>query len=609
MKRMQIEKRSRLAPTNMQSRDTYYIIGEKFVRNLVCTQLPEEYTEGFLAPYVSDPSIKVYMKTFKSNQHLATFMKKDYLQKQQDWRKTTDIVRQRTLEQEMTNIDIQIQENLRNNDRTHNVLIVFSVFADDLEELKSKSRALKDRLYALGVKTEALYSMQTEIFRLMNPLFIDCGLPPEIKENITIPISSKSVAGMYPFIFETMKDRYGTLLGSEMTNGGIVILDQFKYINEPELSVVQQRMNGNMMVIGKTGSGKTTTMNLFVRSYIRRGIKFVWIDPDDKNKRMTKKYGGTFIQWGTRNAMINVFDLKPVSCEEDENVDPYDTELAIYNVIDDIKVIFRYLYPTISDDTLAMVGDIVIRTYESKGIGFETRFKGMEASLFPIFSDFEKERLKMLEEFNKEGASRRYECECLSDLGIKMKPILNEYKIYFNGHTSIKDASDESYHGIISFGTKLLESKPAPLKNALTHIMMQYAWSLCLDQSEDTAFVLDEAHTMILEPVRAKLLAKFSRQSRKYHNVTVFGTQEARDFSDEAILTSGKAIFNSAVYKIVMTLDLDAVNDLKKLVPINDNEGSLIQRFQRGQCLLVSGSQRMCVKILVTDAELDDMGR
>ena len=64
-------------------------------------------------------------------------------------------------------------------------------------------------------------------------------------------------------------------------------------------------------------------------------MNIVWVDPENKNAYMTKKYGGTFIKWGAKGNQINIFDLKSISIdEEEEAVNPYDAELAIYNVID-----------------------------------------------------------------------------------------------------------------------------------------------------------------------------------------------------------------------------------------------------------------------------------
>ena len=80
---------------------------------------------------------------------------------------------------------------------------------------------------------------------------------------------------------------------------------------------------------------------------------------------MILRANGSYFNMGTKNARINIFDLKPISCDEDEEVDMYDTELAIYNVVEDIKIVLKYLYPTIKDETLSVIGGVAVETYKS----------------------------------------------------------------------------------------------------------------------------------------------------------------------------------------------------------------------------------------------------
>ena len=161
---------------------------------------------------------------------------------------------------------------------------------------------------------------------------------------------------------------------------------------------------------------------------------------------------------------------------------------------------------------------------------------------------------------------------------------------------------------IISFGTKMLFNAPVNLQTALNHIMFKYSWNLCLDNSEESAFFIDEAHMLILEGKTAEMVAQFYRRARKYHTVMIAGTQQPGDFADERIITHGKAIFNNAVYKITMHLDKDDCADIGKLVRLNYNETDLIQRFAQGDALFVCGNRRIPIHVLATDKELAEMG-
>ena len=70
----------------------------------------------------------------------------------------------------------------------------------------------------------------------------------------------------------------------------------------------------------------------------------------------------------------------------------------------------------------------------------------------------------------------------------------------------------------------------------------------------------------------------------------------------------GKAIFDNASYYLVMGLKKQAVEDLSKLIDLNDNEKEGIKRYNQGDALFVCGSKRMQISVIATDAELDSFG-
>ena len=57
-----------------------------------------------------------------------------------------------------------------------------------------------------------------------------------------------------------------------------------------------------------------------------------------------------------------------------------------------------------------------------------------------------------------------------------------------------------------------------------------------------------------------------------------------------------------------MGLKKQAVEDLSKLVDLNDNEKEGIKRYNQGQALFICGSRRMQIYIMATEQELDSFG-
>ena len=70
----------------------------------------------------------------------------------------------------------------------------------------------------------------------------------------------------------------------------------------------------------------------------------------------------------------------------------------------------------------------------------------------------------------------------------------------------------------------------------------------------------------------------------------------------------GKAIFDNASYYLVMGLKKQAVEDLSKLIDLNDNEAESIKQYSQGEALFVCGNRRMRISVIVTPEELSSFG-
>src|SRR5574344_165617 len=116
----------------------------------------------------------------------------------------------------------------------------------------------------------------------------------EIEDRIGTPIPTPTMAAMYPFIFDSIKDPgLATLLGVDFS-GGVILFNQFLY----QLKKEHNRNNANMVILGTSGSGKSTTAKLLLRNHIRNGYKIVCIDPEGELSDMAFQYGGDFIDLG-----------------------------------------------------------------------------------------------------------------------------------------------------------------------------------------------------------------------------------------------------------------------------------------------------------------------
>lgn len=150
----------------------------------------------------------------------------------------------------------------------------------------------------------------------------------------------------------------------------------------------------------------------------------------------------------------------------------------------------------------------------------------------------------------------------------------------------------------------------ANIKNALFFNILKYAWGLTLDPRTNTVMMVDEAHVLLSggNTLGADFLAQIQRRARKYNTGTIMITQQPTDFSDPSVITQGKAIFDNASYYLVMGLRKQAVDDLAKLIDLNDSEKESVKQYNQGEALFVCGSRRMRINVIASDEELDSFG-
>ena len=588
--------KSQLAPKGLEfdKGGSFFTISDKYATILTVVSYPRFVGPGYLANITNMSGVKMVIKHLPlSGDVIRKMLNKEIA----DLRARYDNERDNTMlekyRQDMDSLDYFIQQFTASQSKTFDFQMHLMLIADTKEALENKKMQVKNYLDAMEVKAIPLRFEQQNVLKSIIPVFPNQAL----ESRIGTPMPSPTMAAMYPFIFDTIKDEgLSTLLGVDFS-GGVVLFNQFLY----QIRKENNRNNANMIILGTSGSGKSTAAKLILRSHIRNGYQIVAVDPEGEISEMTKMYGGTVVDLGKGGEFGMVNPLEILVDADDEELRNGMGNTVLTKTLQTLKAFMKYYDPEIEEDVLTLFIGIVQDTYERFGINFQTDFSRFKPENYPTFSDVYATVYGKLTSLTE----KTHERDVLERLELKIRPFVRELKFYFNGHTSITSNTD-----FIVFNIKELMNSDVNIRNALLFNVLKYAWSLCLNPNVNTVLSVDEAHVLLGEKnvLGAEFLAQVQRRARKYNTGTIIITQQPSDFVGEGIISHGKAIFDNASYYLVMGLKKQAAEDLAQLIDLNDNEKEGIKRYSQGQGLFVCGNRRMQINVVVSDNELESFG-
>lgn len=591
---MSISIKSQLAPKGLQFYPSDFFISDKYATILSVISYPRFIAPGYLSTLTSMSGIKIVIKhvpvPFSTMSKMINRQVADLREK---YRQEKDQTAKESIRQDAESLESFVSMLASSQSRIFDFQMHIMINADTKEDLEFKKVNVKNYLDAMELRAISLRFEQEKVLKSILPIFPT----QDIEERIGTPIPSPTIAAMYPFIFDSIKDPgLSVLLGVDFS-GGVILFNQFLY----QIRKENNRNNANMIILGTSGSGKSTAAKLLLRTHIRNGCQIVAIDPENELEEMTRTFGGDVVDIGKGGEYGLINPLEVIIDADDEEISGGLGYTVLTRTLQSLRAFMKYYDPSIEEDVLNMFSEIVQDTYKRFGIDFNTDFSKFTSADYPTFSDVYatiRGRLMSLTEQTREK-------DIIQTLELKIRPLIKELKFYFDGKTTITADSD-----FMVFNIKEFMNSDTNIRNALFFNVLKYAWGLCLDADVNTILMVDEAHVLLgtNNEQGADFLAQVQRRARKYNTGTIIITQQPSDFSSPAIITQGKAIFDNSSYYLIMGLRKQAVEDLSLLIDLNENEKDSIKRYSQGEALFVCGNRRMRINVVVTQEELESFG-
>ena len=507
-----------------------------------------------------------------------------------------------------------------NNEQLYDVSIHLRV-----EEEKRKE--VRTVLKQYGFKYSDLFGRQVDAFVSSSVNRIDT------MKNFYRAMPSTTIAAAFPMVDSVMQDPKGFCIGYSTSSGYPVFMDFF--VRDSKAG----RINSNMMVIGKSGSGKSYATKTILTNLAADRTKMFILDPEQEYDVMTRNLGGKNIDVGTnKSGILNPFHIM-ASLEDldDDGIDEEDlegmsaddlmkkgTNKTFFTHLQFLEQFFRAILEGISSDAFETLNTLLVELYNKKGINQKTNIGKLKAEDYPIFDDlfnliqtklkvakdpYYRQNLQVLENYIQKFATGGRN----SDL--------------WNGPTSI--LTDEN---LITFNFQtLFASKNNKLANAQMLLVFKYLNNEIInnkrfneeyykktgnDIKRQIVIAVDEAHMFIDpdSPVALNFMAEMAKRIRKYQGMQIVITQNIKDFlGTPEIQRRSAAIINACQYSMILQL---APNDMADLLTLYKSAGGINKREQegivtaeRGEIFVISGPMdRTFVKLVAMPNVREIMG-
>lgn len=439
-------------------------------------------------------------------------------------------------------------------------------------------------------------------------------------------IPTSTLAAVFPFISSALQDESGIYIGD---NEYPVFVDFFKRDSV--------RVNSNMMVIGKSGSGKSYATKTLLANLAADNCKIFILDPEKEYALLTESLGGKYIDVGSSlHGILNPFHvISSLDEGEEEQQDDDEGEIDLetfqvkkkkkkVQVVNDsysqhlqfLEQFFRSILEGISSDAFELLNSLIVDTYKKKGIDENTYIPALKPADFPIFDDLYALILDRIKTCKDEFTLRNL---MTIETYIKKFATGGRNSKLWNGPTSI-----ETNENFVCFNFQsLIANNNALLTNAQMLLVFRYLNNEIINNKDFNAkyhkgdkknnrkiiVAVDEAHVFINPryPIALDFMAQMAKRIRKYSGMQIVITQNIADFvGSEEIQRQSTAVINACQYSLIFALAPNDINDLvelyKKSGGINEEEQNAIVTATLGQAFLITGpTNRTMIQVVAQD--------
>jgi conjugal transfer ATP-binding protein TraC len=265
-----------IAPSSIEVDFGHIRVGERFHKTFFVVGYPRFVSPNWLEPLIDfDHSLNISMFCYptSSSDVLENLRRKigemeATLQEQAENNKVLDPTVQAGLEDALA-----LQEELAKGiEKFFQFSLYITLVSNSLEELEEASKRLKTLLASILITAKPATLQMEDGFKSSVPIADD-------QLYLSRNMDTTSLASTFPFTSATLTQDKGVMYGINQLNGSLIVFDRYSL------------ENGNEVVFGKSGSGKSYLIKLELMRQFMFGTEVIIIDPEGEYGELTRALG------------------------------------------------------------------------------------------------------------------------------------------------------------------------------------------------------------------------------------------------------------------------------------------------------------------------------
>lgn len=543
-----------IAPSSIEVDFGHVRVGEKFYKTFFVVGYPRFVSPNWLEPLIDfDHSVNISMFCYPttSSDVLDDLRRKiaemeATLQQQEEDGKVLDPRVQASLEDALA-----VQEELAKGiERFFQFSLYITLISDDLTDLNDTAKRLKTLLSSILIIAKPATLQMEDGFKSSIPIGSD-------KLYLTRNMDTSSLASTFPFTSATLTQDKGVLFGINQLNGSLIIFDRYSL------------ENGNEVVFGKSGAGKSYLIKLEIMRQFMFGTEVIVIDPEGEYGELAKTLGGEYVEFTPASPIkINPFDLSG-RYEEGEN----ELGLKILSLHALLKIVMGELDP--GHDAILDRG--LIEAYRQKGITPDPKTQTKEA---PLMEDLYKILLGMEDPLAK-------------DLALRLEKFIKGSMAGIFNQQSNFDIKNP----LTVFSIKGLEDQLRPVA---MQIILDFVWTRVRKDLKKRLLVLDEAWYLMKYHDSASFVHGIAKRARKYYLALTTATQDVQDFLSTDY---GKAVLSNSSIQVLLKQSPTEIDLVSDIFYLTQQEKQLLLSSGIGEGLFFAGQSHVAMKVIAAPFE------